>query len=106
MKDIGLLSLNHIKKVDPVSQDAFNKTCDVYGINQESVRNDYILFKSVIKDLDLNLPTKLPAKLHDDHETCISGSDESSKEDEEEWQDLKNFGSLRNILEIINTMNI
>jgi hypothetical protein len=54
MKDIGLLSLKRIKEVGPVPQDAFSKMCDVYVINQESVRNDYILLKSVIKDLDLN----------------------------------------------------
>jgi hypothetical protein len=76
-----------------VPQDAFSKICDVYGINQESVRNDYILLKSVIKDLDLNLLTKLPAKLHDDYKKYISGSDESNKEDEEERQDLNNFGT-------------
>ncbi|XP_025191548.1 uncharacterized protein LOC112591824 [Melanaphis sacchari] len=102
----GILSLKRIKEVGPVPQDAFSKICDIYGINQESVRNDYILFKSIIKDLDLNLLKKLPAKLHDDSEEYTSGSDESNKEDEEELQDLNNFGSLRNIFEIINTMNI
>jgi hypothetical protein len=106
MKDISLLSLKRIKEVGPVPQDAFSKMCDVYVINQESVKNDYILLKSVIKNLDLNLLTKLPAKLHDDYENYISGSDESNKEDEEERQDLNNFGSLRNIFEIINTLNI
>jgi len=106
MKDIGLLSLKRKKGVGSVLQYEFSKICDVYGINQESVRNDYILLKSVIKDLDLNLLIKLPAKLHDDYEEYISGSDESNKEDEKERQDLNNFGSLRNIFEIINTMNI
>ncbi|XP_060855600.1 zinc finger MYM-type protein 1-like [Metopolophium dirhodum] len=106
MKDLGLLSLKRLKEVGPVPQDAFSKICDVYGINQESVRNDYILLKSVIKDIDLNLLTKLPAKLHDDCEEYIRGSDESNIEDEEERQDLNNVGSLRNIFEIINNMNI
>lgn len=106
MKDIGLLSLKRIKEVGPVPQDAFRKICDVYGINQECVRIDYILLKSVIKDLDLNLLTKLPAKLHDDYEECIIGLDENNKEDEEKLQDFNNFGSLRNIFEKINTMNI
>ncbi|CAI6370040.1 unnamed protein product [Macrosiphum euphorbiae] len=106
MKDIGLLSIKRIKEVGPVPQDAFSKICDVYGIDQERVRNDYILLKSVIKDLDLNLLTKLPAKLHDDYEEHISDSNESNGEDEEEQQNLNNFGSLGNIFEIINTMNI
>jgi len=105
MKDIGLLSIKRIKEVGPVPQDAFSKICDVYGINQERVRNDYILLKSIIKDLDLNLLTKLPAKLHDDYEELLSDSNESNDEDEEQ-QNLNNFGSLGNIFEIINTMNI
>ncbi|KAF0704959.1 zinc finger MYM-type protein 1-like [Aphis craccivora] len=66
--------------VGPVPQDAF-----------KCVRNDYILLKSVIKDLDVNLLIKLPAKLHYDYEECISGSDESNKDDEEELQDLNNL---------------
>lgn len=72
-------------------QDAFSKIWDFYRINQECVRNDYILLKSVIKDLDVNLLIKLPAKLHYDYEECISGSDESNKDDEEELQDLNNL---------------
>jgi hypothetical protein len=68
--------------------------------------NYYILFKSFIKYLDLNLLTKLSVKLQDDYEEYKSGSSESNIEDEDKWQDSNNFGSLRNIFGIINTMNI
>lgn len=105
MKDIGLLSIKRLLEVGSIPQDAFNKIWN--GVCQETVRNDYILFKSMIKDLDLNLLTKLLTKLHDDYEGYnISSSEESNPEDEEEWQDLSNFGSLRNIFEIMKTINI
>jgi len=41
----------------------------------KSIRNDYILLKSVMKDLYFNLLIKLPAKLHDHYEEYISSSD-------------------------------
>lgn len=62
MNVIGFLSLKRIKKSVLCPQDAFKKIHDVYGINREFVRNDDVLFKSIIEDLDLNLSSKLPAK--------------------------------------------
>jgi hypothetical protein len=46
--------------------------------------SDYKLFKSFIKDLDLNLLTKLPSKIHDDYEEYKRDLSKSNTEDEEE----------------------
>lgn len=42
MKDIGLLSLKRMKENTPIPEDAFQKICEVYGLNQELVKNKYI----------------------------------------------------------------
>jgi hypothetical protein len=47
--------------------------------------------------------TKFPDKLHDEYK---SGSSKSNTGDEEEWQHFNDFGGLRTIFGIINTMNI
>lgn len=104
IKDIGLLSLKRIKENTLVPQDAFEKICEIYNLNQELVRNEYILFKSIIKDLDVDLLSKLPEKIHTDFDSDEEHSDE--EESDGDMNDLKNLGSLFNIFEIINMINM
>lgn len=58
--------------------DAFKTICEVNGITQECKGNNYLLFKNVIKDLDLALVKKLTVRLHDSDDEYIS--DESNEE--------------------------
>lgn len=104
MKDIGLLSLRRMREITKVPKDAFKKICEIYELNQESVKNEYILFKNILKDLDVHLLTELPKKLHDD-----SDSKDDSDDDADEIQekgDFKNLGSLIQIFKIIKAANL
>lgn len=98
------MSLKRIKENTLVPQDAFEKICEIYNLNQELVRNEYILFKSIIKDLDVDLLSKLPEKIHTDFDSDEEHSDE--EESDGDMNDLKNLGSLFNIFEIINMINM
>lgn len=55
MKDIGLLSLKRIKEKTDLPQDAFKIICSVYGLNQKLIKNEYIMFKKIVKGLDIKL---------------------------------------------------
>lgn len=102
IKDIGLLSLKRMNEISKVPQDAFVKICETYGLNQENVRNEYILFKHILKDLNLNLLMALPKKLHDSFENDSENDDDEIEED----IDFKNLGSLIKIFKIINATNL
>jgi len=49
-----------MKEKTDLPQDAFKIICKVYGLNQELIKNEYIMFKEIVKDLDVNLLLKLP----------------------------------------------
>jgi len=104
MKDIGLLSLKRMKEKTDLPQDAFKMICNVYGLNQELIKNEYIMFKEIVKDLDVNFLLKLPEKIYAD-----SGEDNIHSDDEEsdgEIDNYKNMASLINIFETMNNANI
>lgn len=65
-----------MKEYTPVPQDAFQKICEIYVLNQELVKNEYILFKAILKDLDIKLLSKVPNRIHADSDEDESNSDQ------------------------------
>jgi len=104
MKDIGLLLLKRMKEKTDLPQDAFKMICNVYGLNQELIKNECIMFKEIVKDLDVNLLFKLLEKIHADSDEDNIYSDD--QESDGEINNYKNIASLINIFETINNSNI
>lgn len=93
-----------MKEKTNLPQDAFKMICNVHGLNQEIIKNEYIMFKEIVKDLDVNLLSKLPEKIHtDSDEDNIHSDDEES---DGEIDNYKNMASLINIFETMNNANI
>lgn len=104
LKDIGLLSIRRMQESTEVPLDAFDKLCNMYKFSQEKVRSEYIMFKQILKDLDLKLLPNLPKYLHnttDDENSNLDDSDEEVKLDS-----VMNMGSLINIFLIINKTRV
>lgn len=96
-----------MKEKTELSQDAFKMICNVYGLNQESIKNEYIMFKEIVNDLDVHLLFKLPDKIHaHSDEDNIHNDNELDEESDGEIDNYKNMASLLNIFEIINNANL
>jgi len=84
-----------------VPQDAFDEFCKIYRFSQEKVRSKYIMFKQILKDLDLKLLTNLPKLLN-----VNNFNDENSNSDKsDEKVELDSVIYVRSLINIFQTTN-
>lgn len=91
-----------MKEKTDLPQDAFKMICNVYGLNQELIKNEYIMFKEIVKDLDVKLLLKLPKQIHSDSDEDNIHSDD--EESDGEIDNYKNMASLINIIKLSLTL--
>lgn len=114
LKDIGLLSIKRMNEVQitNIPKDAFKKICSLYGLDQESVQREYILFSQFIQDINLKKLQKLPEILHSYRESDSDVLEESEQELQnktlktQDYNNLKNIGSLKQLYEIFHSANL
>lgn len=78
--------------------------CKVYGFHQELVRNKYLLFQEILKNLNVKILTKWPKKIHNNSKEKEYSDLYINKD--EEIVEVNNLSSLVNIFQIMNTINI
>lgn len=98
------ISLKRSLEYTHIPQDALKMICKVYGFHQELVRNKYLLFQEILKNLNVKILTKWPKKIHNNSKEKEYSDLYINKD--EEIVEVNNLSSLVNIFQIMNTINI